>query len=479
MTDNLIVTDPVYETVSHLRQPGVLEEGMFRAWREAGVKVKRIRASEFRILHTHYKPYDHARILVSATIKRKKKKKNRKEGEKRCIKINQYLFLQIYPVPNQAERCFKRALQKRTRRCYGPPVTFLNDWSTVVWALPNGPKLGPVRNFFRPLKFTKFLSKFALVSPSFCATAPPAGAPRAGAPRAVAPLPQVVRYIPRKRALFRLDVPGPNPSSLYFKIFSPGQGQKPINNLALLTQASDEKGLKLRVPRILVQTRGKRVLVMEGLPGVCLTERMRAADDPAVFGLVGGALAGFHQSGIKVSELWTSDEEVRRLETAMSDIKVVLPAMESRLNEVLAKISYQKKSLDFNEKSIIHGNLFGDQILVHSNQVGMVDWDDLCEGDPFYDLGRLIAHFILLTQQEHLEQAKVVRCVSSLIDGYAKVAEKPITWNRLLWQTAVALLMRAKISALRTLHPSWIGDIPWAIGEAGLILDGRSSWLTF
>jgi tRNA A-37 threonylcarbamoyl transferase component Bud32 len=465
MADDLIVADPVYQTVLQLRQPGVLEEGIFHAWQEAGVKVKKIRASKFKILHIHYKPFDHARILVSAKIKRKKKK---------CrIRAKQYLFLQVYPRPDQAERRFKRGLLKRARRCYGPPITLLNKLATVVWALPNGPKLGPVRSFFRPIKFTKFLSKFALATPAFCA-----GALQAGELPAGASLPKVIRYVPRKRALFRLDAPRPDLSSVYFKVFSPGQGQKPISNLARLTKASDEKALKLRVPRILVQTRGKRVLVMEGLPGVRLTERMKEADNPAVFALVGHALAEFHQSRIQVSERWTPDEEVRRLETAMSDVKVVLPALEDRLNEVLAKISYQKKALDFNEKGIIHGNLFGDQILVHADQVGIVDWDDLCEGDPLYDLGRLIAHFILLAQQEHLEQARVNPCLTDLIDGYAKTAEKPIVWNRLLWHVSVALLMRAKISALRTLHPGWIGTIPWAMNEAGLILDGKSSWVS-
>ena len=156
-----------------------------------------------------------------------------------------------------------------------------------------------------------------------------------------------------------------------------------------------------------------------------------------------------------------------------------MPSLEGRLDEVLAKISYQKKSMDFNEKSVIHGNLFGDQILVHADQVGVVDWDDLCEGDPLYDLGRLIAHLILLSQQDHLEEARVNPCLTGLMDGYAKTAEKPIVWNRLLWHVSVALLMRAKISALRTLHPGWIGTIPWAIEEADLILSGQSSLVTF
>ncbi len=274
-----------------------------------------------------------------------------------------------------------------------------------------------------------------------------------------------------------MEIPHSEAEPLYFKIYAPGQDEKPANHLTRLTRAADGGMLNFRVPRILAHSPAKRTVVMEGLPGVCLTERMKTAEDPAVFALVGGALAGFHRSGIRASDLWVPEKELSSLHTAMSEVRVALPPLASRLDEVLGRIAHRKQSLVFNERSVIHGNLFGDQILIDSDRVGIVDWDDLSEGDPLYDLGRLVAHFIFLAEREYVDQAMAASCLRRLIDGYAQAAEKPVVWNRFSWHISVALLMRAKISSLRTLHPGWGEDISMAIREAGLILDGRSRWI--
>lgn len=328
MADDLAATDPVCRTVLHLRQPGVLEARIRRAWREAGVQSMGV--SEARILQTHYKPYDRARVLVSAVVE---------EDKEFSAPTSQYFFLQVYPTVDQAARRFEKGSQKAARRCYGPPLIILDDWAAVVWALPNGPKLGPVGIFFDPRKFARFLSRFALT-------------PRERSSGIPLPLPRLVRYVPRKRALFRLEIPHSEAEPLYFKIYAPGQDEKPANHLTRLTRAADGGMLNFRVPRILAHSPAKRTVVMEGLPGVCLTERMKTAEDPAVFALVGGALAGFHRSGIRAADLWAPEKELSSLHTAMSEVRVALPPLASCLDEVLDRTAWKRRNGKFTGRNV-------------------------------------------------------------------------------------------------------------------------------
>ena len=131
----------------------------------------------------------------------------------------------------------------------------------------------------------------------------------------------------------------------------------------------------------------------------------------------------------------------------------------------------------FDQRTPVHGNLFGDQILIEGNEVAIVDWDDMALGDPMYDLGRLIAHIVFVSSAHPEARTALIAATETLLDGYRRESGMALDRDRLRWQVAVALLMRAKISALRILSPRWIADIQDALSEASVVLDGRSLWL--
>lgn len=63
------------------------------------------------------------------------------------------------------------------------------------------------------------------------------------------------------------------------------------------------------------------------------------------------------------------------------------------------------------------------------------------------------------------------------MQAYAETTKGGVAWERLRWHIAVALLLRAKISALRQLPSGWIEDIRWSIAEAGRVLEDKIPWL--
>jgi Ser/Thr protein kinase RdoA (MazF antagonist) len=147
------------------------------------------------------------------------------------------------------------------------------------------------------------------------------------------------------------------------------------------------------------------------------------------------------------------------------------------LRVLIGRIEALHRHLPAGAETPVHGNLFGDQILITAYRVGFVDWDDLCRGDPLFDPGRLIAHLIYLADERALDPAYMAPRLAALVRGCAGTMAGKAMWTRLRWQIAVALLMRAKISALRPLGPDWVERIAAMAHEAGRVLDDRSPWL--
>ena len=216
---------------------------------------------------------------------------------------------------------------------------------------------------------------------------------------------------------------------------------------------------------------------MEEVPGCQLTT-MIPTPEPDVFAAVGNALAGLHGSDMYPSASWSPRGELAALERAMDDVRLALPALDEAIRSLLQMIEHRGTELHWYDRAPIHANLFGDQILVDgTGVVGIVDWDDLCLGDPLYDVGRLIAHIIFVARRDRADSSGVIHSVQALLDAYMQGTKVKLDWGRLSWQIAVALLLRAKISALRPLPPTWIEDIVASLAEANRVLYGQSPWI--
>ena len=438
--------DPVYQTVAALRQPGVLDDRLRKALLEAADGPPS--HMQLQQVQVHYRPFKRARILARAVIR---------TPEAGRAGIVQFFYLQTFLSQEAARQRFATASKANPRPCYGPPVILLEGLSTIAWALPNAPRLGPSHVCFCPNKYRKFLKKNGCVKPSR------------------KHLPEMIRYIPRKRALFYCRPTGSQTKPFYLKFYLPGHDLIATRNLASLKGALDRGKLAFVLPRLIFRCARRRAVAMEEIPGTKLTRLM--LDEPGALLAVGGALASLHCSDLTPVASWDPGAEFTALQSAMRDVQRALPMVSEDLDRLLGRLERGRSTITFEDSTPIHGNLFGDQILVHDGRVGIVDWDDLCRGDPTYDLGRLTAHLIFMARRTQADRLRVGECIRSLQRGYAETAGRTLDQALLRWQTAAAILMRAKISALRVLSPEWTGETVHALEDAHEILDGRSGWL--
>jgi len=442
--------DPVYRAVLDLRDGGFLSEAIAAAWTNYGLAAPR--NLQTQIVHVHYKPFARARILIETTFER---------AHKPGKHTTQWLFLQIYNHVELAGKRLDAASKKSFLKCHGPPMFLLEQWNALAWALPNGPRLRPLRTFLRWRWFKRMLKRQDLAPQNF----------KLRQTRS-----QLIRYVPRRRALFRYVNEALGPEALYFKGYCPGEDVLAANNLRLLADAASRAELKFDVPALVRHIPQRRVIVMNELPGRSLTSLAPTA--PAeLFAELGRALASLHSSSIQPITAWSEDAEFNALLAAMDDVKRALPVLEAPIDDLLRELGFVMVSLRFECESVIHGNLFGDQILVENGRLGVVDWDDLRRGDCLYDLGRLIAHFAFLGISAKMSDVKLRLDIQAMLAEYEVERGKQIAPFRLRWHIAAALLFRAKISALRTLDAQWMPLTIGAVQHAGGVLAGSAGWL--
>ena len=215
---------------------------------------------------------------------------------------------------------------------------------------------------------------------------------------------------------------------------------------------------------------------MGNVPGKTFTRRLGLLE-PDLFAAVGRALAGLHALRLPLGARWEPGTELRALGTAAGELALGVPAEGPALDSVVAELRARSGPLRFPPGVPIHGKLFGDQVLLDGDRVGIVDWDDLCLGDPVYDLARLLAHAVYVGLRDGLAADRLEPCVEALLAAYEHRTGAAVHPHRLTWHVAVGLLMRAKISALRQLEGDWRSGIRACLREAEQVLAGNSRFL--
>jgi len=404
------------------------------------------------VVQTHYKPFDRGRVVAEVVTQGSRSHTDR---------VARFLYLDIYSDPGRARKEHASAMgqfdQQRNDR---PPLLLDNDWHAVGWWLPGGPNLEAIDFCFDQREYNQFLAEQGLA-----------------AVEGDAALPRLIRYVPRHRALFRGEPRKPGGPGFYIKCYEPGKDATAAANLTCLTAAYEQGRLAFRPPRMLFHNSERRAVGMGEVPGVMLTELMMGAHGDA-FARVGCALASLHGSRFCRAPIWTPSGEMMALNRAMAHITQALPPLAEPIEALIEDIGRRASGLDFEGSATLHGNLFGDQILVDAEHIGIVDWDDLAVGDPLYDVGRLIAHMIYRAAAPGRgSPSDAVLPARAMLHSYQQKTGRKVDSSRLRWHIAVALLMRAKISGLRKLSTGWTGGVASAVSEARRILLNDSAWL--
>ncbi len=441
--DLMYTDDAICKTALAARTQGSLAAWLASAWSRPVFRAE--------VILTYYKPFTCARLVAEVRLE----PRQWTTPESKLI-----VYIHVYPTRDDARKEYALFASAGSLTSEGlTKVTFLEDIQSVVWILPDGPAFDSIDFCFRYEEFSHFISEQVPLGHNV-----------------VAELPRLIRYVPRKRAIFCYDANvGSHKSTFYIKSYPPDHDIQAARNLEILTELANQRRLAFQPPLFVHHSRRWHAVVMDEVPGMPLSDLIDTAS-PFLFANVGSSLASLHMSNIGATGTWPPERLLNALAEAISDTQRALPVLTDSLNTFRQQILERRRTLLFDENTPIHGNLFGDQILIDSDQVGIVDWDDLGLGDPLFDLGRLIAHFIYVSRHQK-NATRIIQNVSTMLEAYRTQTRQAIVWDRLRWHIAVALVMRAKISSLRKLSITLVSDVITSLAEAQRVLHGTSAWI--
>jgi aminoglycoside phosphotransferase (APT) family kinase protein len=439
-------TDNVFQAIQQIRTPEAIAPVMMQAWEHwLGQKPASIQVTPTLI---YYRPFDRARVVAEMTV----------ILEKDTEPSTQHLFFNIFADPEVVCQQVEQGYELAVPPDAALPVFAIDDWQTVVWTLPHAPCLPELAKLLQPEYFCPLLIS-------------PADLP---AQTEDYPAPKLFRYVPFKRAILTWDSPLTN-QRYFVKLCSASEFPRVVDNFQEIYAISQH--LSFIVPEPIAADLESRTFAMKAVAGQQFTTIMRQTQ-PEPFMQVGRLLAELHHADLHPTTTWTPTKELKTFNKAMAEVKLALPHLSQTIDRLADRLSDMAQYIEFPCNYPIHANLFGDQILYGADKIGMVDWDTLSLGDPHYDIGRLIAHFVYLAGREGLSPKAVKPCISALVDGYEAAIAWKLDRTCLTWHITTQLLLRGKISSLRQLPIAWQEHLEFVVAEAEWLMAGCSEFVS-
>lgn len=429
--------DPVFAAIEATRTPR-FEALLARAWEEWSARSGwRVTASP---AYTNYKPFERARLGFTARL---------------SLPGGHSSPAAAHLVLETAAEGSRDLESRATVSTHGPPAFAVAPWNLLGWTIPNAPELTELALLLDPEALGDRVGRHLDLGAD-----PPAV--------------HLLRCVPRKRSVLRIER-ADGTGALFAKLVRQPEAEAVATAFEAVDRAVRAGGLRFRAPRVLHRDRDLNTVFMTRVPGLPLTAAMRRAE-PEPFRAVGAALASLHGAELRPTAIWTVDHQLDDLIRHLAGMARALPSLAPRIVSLVDRLIERRP--EERDRAPIHGNLFGDQILWDGERVGIVDWDRLSDGDPHYDLGRLVAHLLYETGLAGAESEAAGSCVGALLDAYRAGATRGLDRRRLAWHTAVELLLRAKISALRPLPPGWADHCRHAVAACERLVGGSSPALS-
>ena len=425
--------DPVFQAVRHLRNPRSIASILQPAWHPSDGESW---PPDSELLYVNYKPFERARLVLRVHPGRRVTGKVREAFE---------LFFETR-APRPGSTSGGHGSSADLDRSY----MRIPEWNTIAWTLTNAPGLGELAVLRDPYSLAELVGgELGLVAGSFAV--------------------ELVRYVPRKRAVLKIVREG-NPDAIYAKLLRDRDAMHVAGRFLYIDR--NAAALDFRVPEVLCCSRPMSTVFMTGLQGHPFTASIRRAETES-YRAVGAALASLHRSSLTPDGFWTTEDQLHDLRRHLAGMARAVPLLRLRIDKLVSLLESSGHDLPPANLRPIHGNLFGDQILWDGDTVGIVDWDRLAQGDPLYDLGRLLAHHVFEANLAGVDGKVARKCAGALLDAYCGFIGHPVDYQRLAWHTAVELLLRAKIAALRPLPTGWPDHCAHAVLQCERIVEGK------
>jgi len=274
-----------------------------------------------------------------------------------------------------------------------------------------------------------------------------------------------IRYKPERRCVMRGIYRSPRRNAdknFYARFYAPGEG---VRTREWHRYFSNTEALKLRVPRCVGYSAGRRVLLLHGESGKPLQGFFREPQAVLLEAIktAAAALAHWHTlvpppdappRGSRVAE-------IRRARLAVDSLLGGLSSASELANELEASVPAAGGA-----RTLIHGDFYYDQILLHRGVTKFLDLDELALGDPVEDIANFCAHVKLLAAQGDLDDSRGDWICSQFLEEYQVAAGQSIPVVSFRWHLSTCLFKLA-VLPFRKFIPDWPSRVQAVLDLAG------------
>jgi aminoglycoside phosphotransferase (APT) family kinase protein len=198
------------------------------------------------------------------------------------------------------------------------------------------------------------------------------------------------------------------------------------------------------------------LLIFPWITGQPLSTLLNSGLSWDVMAQTGEILAQLHHHNSYVPTMTRSDEATQIL-TLASDLTYLCPQWTKRIQTIAVHLATHLLHLP-NMTCLIHGDFNTEQVLVHGNDIKLIDFDRSVCGDPAIDLGSLIAKLHWSELRKQITPTDREGFTASFLSGYRTVSSHSLTDQQVLLHTAVGLL-RISSEPFRSGENHWLEQI--------------------
>lgn len=255
--------------------------------------------------------------------------------------------------------------------------------------------------------------------------------------------PDVVRYIAERSCTIRVTGDA-GAQVVYAKFYRPRESARVWERINDLWRCQTG----IAIPEPLAWHPASESVWIGALDGTPLSEDLTADR----WQEIGQTLAAFHRiqppATIPVGPAVSAD-----LRMKIPHLAAVQPELRSRLADLAAKLIGGEPPAR-EDNATLHGDLhLKNLIALPDGRIGLIDLDNLKQGDPLIDLGSFVAYLYYRRLAAGLPAETAADEIAELSQGYTHGAGQPIDLARLRFRTAVALLTERAWRSLTRLRP--------------------------
>lgn len=318
-----------------------------------------------------------------------------KAGETEASGTPSYYYCEFLP----AQRSLRRYLDLRERSDRGRPTGFVAELDMIHWRFPADPRLLQLESVWREGTWS------------------------------------VVTYTPTMSCVLAGNFGG---EPTIVKLYHDDRVERVADVMRAL------QGAGVTVPRVLKVDASRRLLVLEHVPGAGFWADPTTHLGRDVMAAMARQLAALHDTQLPPPMLaslehvkFAARESLRVSETA-AELGAAFPEFAPRLERLRKMLGETPPEP---EPALLHGDFHPAQFLVERGAPCLIDFDNVCRGDPMYDLARFASHLYYKGQVHGRPLREVETAVSAFRSAYIAAGRRfvPRSW---FWHLAVSLVAK-------------------------------------